>query len=311
MKRLLRWLIVAAVVIFAVASLVSAAVRQGPETPEQTAREVSQSLRCPTCAGESIADSAALLSDAMRQTVRDQLEQGRSPEEVRSWFAERYGDEVLLEPPRRGYGWLLWGFPLVLTAATVVVGLRGQARSRRWLVPLLAAVTVAVMAAVWVSTTAETAPRPTATAGHAEDTGSADTVAVLRAAVQDSPGDTPRRLALAGALEQSGDTAAAAQEYAAAVRLQPMDPDLRYRYAFALVRDEQVDEAVAVLEETLAVDEAHAPSLLLLGALLREEQPERSARLLAQFAELDPENPAVEQITELQEQGQILRDPLP
>lgn len=326
MSRLVRWLAVAAVAAFAIVALWSAASRPAPASPEETAREISQSLRCPACAGESIADSNALLSDAMRQTVEEQVAQGRSPDEIRAWFAERYGDEVLLEPPRRGYGWLLWLLPLGMVGATVVVLLRRPRTPHRRLGAALATMTVAAIAGLWTIGSADGPRSPIAepsspiaepsspiaepsgplagseadgyapAAGHAD---AADTVAVLRGAVEDAPGDAERRLALAAALERDGDTDGAVAEYAAVVRLEPLDPDIRYRYAFALVRDGEADAAVDVLDETLSFDDAHAPTLLLLGSLLQEEQPQRAAELLRRFVQREPEHPATEQITEL------------
>jgi cytochrome c-type biogenesis protein CcmH len=75
---------------------------------------VAQTLRCPVCKGESIQDSPAELAQQMRGVVRDQLRAGKTPEEVRSYFAARYGEWILLEPRMTGLNVLLYAFPVVL-----------------------------------------------------------------------------------------------------------------------------------------------------------------------------------------------------
>jgi hypothetical protein len=66
----------------------------------------------------------------MREVVRQQLAAGRTPAEVRSWFAARYGPTILLDPPARGPGALLVAGPVVLLLAGSALAVRA-ARGRR------------------------------------------------------------------------------------------------------------------------------------------------------------------------------------
>lgn len=299
MNRTARRVLAGVVVVFAVMAVALAALRPEASSADQAAREISQSLRCPTCAGESIADSSALLSEAMRQAVRDQVDEGRSPDQIRGWFAERYGDEVLLEPPARGYGWLVWTLPLMLMGLTVVALAWQRRGTRRWAAPVAAALTVSAVAGAWVMTS-EGHPgagkRPDAVGERDPESAKGHgTVSVLAGAVEAAPGDAQRRRALASALEEEGRDAEAAEQYAAAVRLEPLDPDLRYRHAFSLVRTGEPDLAQKVLEGTLHIEQ-HAPTLLLLGALLKESDPDRSHELLERFVANEPDHPSADAI---------------
>lgn len=94
------------------------AARAGPVSQQERARQIATALRCPTCQGESVADSNAGVALGMRAEIRDQLGQGRTPAQIRDWFVARYGDWILLAPPRRDGGWLIWLAP----AAAVAVG---------------------------------------------------------------------------------------------------------------------------------------------------------------------------------------------
>jgi cytochrome c-type biogenesis protein CcmH len=60
---------------------------------------------------------------------RERLAAGSTPEEVRGYFVDKYGDWVLLAPPARGFGLLVW----VLPFAGLAVGLLLLGRVlRRW-----------------------------------------------------------------------------------------------------------------------------------------------------------------------------------
>jgi len=84
-----------------------------PEEIDALATEVNQSLRCVVCQGETIQDSNAPLAADMRRIVRERLAAGDSPDEVRAFMTERYGNFVLMKPPLQTDTLLLWFGPLL------------------------------------------------------------------------------------------------------------------------------------------------------------------------------------------------------
>lgn len=95
---------------FVAAALLFAA--QPPDLEEQT-RAIASELRCPVCQNNSVADSPSELAQQMRALIQEQLKEGKSPAEIRAFFVSKYGDWVLLAPPARGVGLLLWLLPFV------------------------------------------------------------------------------------------------------------------------------------------------------------------------------------------------------
>lgn len=92
---------------------------------------IASELRCLVCQNQTIADSQAGLAVDLRDQVREQLRQGRSPDEVLRYMTERYGDFVLYRPPLRGSTALLWFGPAALLLAglaTLFVVLRRRSR---------------------------------------------------------------------------------------------------------------------------------------------------------------------------------------
>ena len=87
-----------------------------PLTPalEGRVQKLGKQLRCAVCQGMSIADSPASMARAQLDKVRALVSEGKSDEEIRSYFVERYGEWVLLQPQAHGINWLVWLGPLVL-----------------------------------------------------------------------------------------------------------------------------------------------------------------------------------------------------
>lgn len=96
---------------------------------EALTRKVAAELRCPVCQGLSLADSPSELALEMKDVVRSQLAAGRTPDEVKSYFVAKYGEWILLEPPRRGVNLLAYALPAIaLIVGLVVIWLA----LRRW-----------------------------------------------------------------------------------------------------------------------------------------------------------------------------------
>jgi cytochrome c-type biogenesis protein CcmH len=93
----------------------------GTGRPTDRAYELEQRLRCPVCKSVSIAESMSDTAVAMRASVDDQIEAGRSDQEIIAYFTERYGDWVLLDPPAGGATLPLWLIPLGVAAVAVVL----------------------------------------------------------------------------------------------------------------------------------------------------------------------------------------------
>ena len=95
---------------------------------EAAARDLMEELRCLKCQSQSIADSNAPMAGDMRSQVREKIAAGESPEAVRSWLVERYGNWVSYDPPiASAVTWPLWIAPIVLLLAALWLA-RGRFR---------------------------------------------------------------------------------------------------------------------------------------------------------------------------------------
>lgn len=85
----------------------------GASSVEEDVRQLAAELRCPVCQNLSVADSPSRMAEQMRELIRERLETGESPEAVKAYFVERYGEWILLAPKREGLNLLVWVLPFV------------------------------------------------------------------------------------------------------------------------------------------------------------------------------------------------------
>jgi len=92
---------------------------------------LTKQLRCLVCQNESLADSQAPLAADLRHDVFEQMQAGKSDEEIKRWLTARYSDFVLYDPPLHAATWLLWFGPalaLIAGAGAIFVIVRKRAR---------------------------------------------------------------------------------------------------------------------------------------------------------------------------------------
>ena len=99
---------------------------------EARAKALQRELRCVVCQGQSIDESNALLASDMRRLVREQIQDGKSDDEIKEFLVARYGTFVLMNPPVSGDTYVLWFGPLVLVLLGAgVIGMTVMRARRR------------------------------------------------------------------------------------------------------------------------------------------------------------------------------------
>lgn len=85
-------------------------------------RDIAGKLRCPTCTGLSVLDSDAPFSVQIQNLVKEQMNEGKTEEQIVEYFTTRYGPWILREPPKKGFDIFAWLFPLFLmTLGPIIV----------------------------------------------------------------------------------------------------------------------------------------------------------------------------------------------
>lgn len=102
-----------------------------PLTPEQESRalHLEGMLKCPVCRSQSVRQSGSFMAEDMQRKIRELIAAGRSDEEIKDYFVARYGDWILLTPPKSGFNLTAYLIPFV---AVLAGGLGLFVAARRW-----------------------------------------------------------------------------------------------------------------------------------------------------------------------------------
>lgn len=117
MKRLLALLLASG----ALAAPLASASSHEQSPVERRVAALAAQIRCPVCQNLSVKDSPSEVATSFRDRIRELVRAGRSDAEVRAFFVARYGDWILLSPPKRGIGLAVWLAPALLLGLGLAV----------------------------------------------------------------------------------------------------------------------------------------------------------------------------------------------
>lgn len=118
------WLFLTAILFSSVAFPAIDALNFSSPQQESDYHQLTQSLRCPQCQNNNIADSNATIAVDMRGKVFELLQEGKSKNDVVDYMVARYGNFVTYDPPMTASTLVIWIAPLLLVLLGVVFLLR-------------------------------------------------------------------------------------------------------------------------------------------------------------------------------------------
>ena len=100
-----------------------------PRTNEDRVRSLSEDFACPTCDGQSVAESNAVVAEEIRRDIRRRVDDGQTDLQISDALVTAYGESVDLRPQSGGIIGLIWILPVVV----MVFGFAGLAAVfQRW-----------------------------------------------------------------------------------------------------------------------------------------------------------------------------------
>ena len=124
------WLFLTALLFSSVAFSSIDALNFSSPQQESDYHQLTQSLRCPQCQNNNIADSNATIAVDMRGKVFALLQEGKSKNDVVDYMVARYGNFVTYDPPMTASTLVLWIAPLLLVLLGVVFLLKRKPKAQ-------------------------------------------------------------------------------------------------------------------------------------------------------------------------------------
>jgi cytochrome c-type biogenesis protein CcmH len=126
-RRSIIWLGLLAAALSAL--VISTQVDGPPRTNEDRVRSLSEDFACPTCDGQSVAESNAVVAQEIRRDIRRRVDEGQTDDEITNALVASYDESIDLRPRSGGVVGLVWTVPVVV----MVFGFAALASVfRRW-----------------------------------------------------------------------------------------------------------------------------------------------------------------------------------
>ena len=126
-RRAIAWLLLLSAGLSAL--VISTQVEGPPRTNEDRVRALSEDFACPTCDGQSVAESNAVVAQEIRRDIRRRVDDGNTDEEITNALVAAYDESIDLRPRSGGVVGLIWTVPVIV----MVFGFAALASVfRRW-----------------------------------------------------------------------------------------------------------------------------------------------------------------------------------
>jgi cytochrome c-type biogenesis protein CcmH len=249
---------------------------------------IGESIKCPVCQGESIANSPSQMARDMMALVEERVAAGLGDQVIIDELLTSYSGAVLLDPPTSGATLILWLAPLaaLVVGAGVILWWRrhppesaeaSSDQKPRRLVPLLllggAFAAVVVVAGFFLQERAGPAAGVANLAEQDLDDVSNETMEAVIASNAENPQVDGMRLALAERYYEVGDYRSAFPHYlsvaesANATDSQAVTALVRLGW-MAWLSDAAPSDAVGLFDQALAIDDTSSTALYLKGQVL-------------------------------------------
>ncbi len=111
MKERLFWIGLSIILACGAARPVSVSAQEETPITDDQVNEVAGQMYCPVCENVPLDVCSTTACVQWRELIREKISQGWTDEQIKEYFANQYGDQVLATPPRKGINWLVYLLP--------------------------------------------------------------------------------------------------------------------------------------------------------------------------------------------------------
>lgn len=130
MKQL-KWVALALVVIMILIPLSTAGAQDNSPITDDEVNALAEELYCPVCENVPLDVCPTKACAQWRDLIREKMELGWNEKQIKEFFAEQYGAQVLAVPPREGFNWLIYVLPPLVVIIGIVIVARTVGKPRK------------------------------------------------------------------------------------------------------------------------------------------------------------------------------------
>jgi len=80
---------------------------------EERLYKLNRELMCPVCEGLTLEQSQSSIAIEMREEIKKMVIKGMTDDEIKNYYVEKYGLNILDIPPASGFNLLMWIIPII------------------------------------------------------------------------------------------------------------------------------------------------------------------------------------------------------
>lgn len=128
-----RWWLAAGMALLLLQATCAQAAVEARQFSSDAERErftsLAAELRCPKCQNQSLLDSDSSIAQDLRNVLQEQIDAGRSDDEIMHYMTDRYGEFIRYRPDWRSPALVIWILPAVLLLLGIAVVVRQLRRA--------------------------------------------------------------------------------------------------------------------------------------------------------------------------------------
>lgn len=90
---------------------------------EQKYHKLASEIMCPVCDAQTIEGSNSQVSIDMKLKLKTLVNQGMSSQNIREYFIDRYGSDIIASPSSTGFNLIAWIMPIIIFSLLLSISL--------------------------------------------------------------------------------------------------------------------------------------------------------------------------------------------
>ena len=91
------------------------------QTKDDLYIKLEKEIMCPVCDGQTLDQSQSLIAEDMKNSIKEKIAEGYNEEEIKNYFVDRYGENVLAYPSTTGFNLLAYLVPILGLILSILI----------------------------------------------------------------------------------------------------------------------------------------------------------------------------------------------